>query len=81
MNLRKALVIAGTNLRRLMRDKTGAFFVLVFPLSIILALGAAFGSARNSRYSRRTRSRCWPCPACSCVEGSSGWRAERESWA
>ena len=44
MNLRKALAIAGVNLRRLTRDKTGAFFVFVFPFLIILAIGAAFGS-------------------------------------
>ncbi|HSD49757.1 MAG TPA: ABC transporter permease, partial [Actinomycetota bacterium] len=44
MNLRKAIAIAGVNLRRLTRDKTGAFFVFVFPFLIILALGAAFGS-------------------------------------
>jgi ABC-2 type transport system permease protein len=44
MNLRKAFAIAGVNLRRLTRDKTGAFFVFVFPFLIILALGAAFGS-------------------------------------
>jgi linearmycin/streptolysin S transport system permease protein len=40
----KALTIAGANLRRLLRDRTGAFFVFVFPFLIILALGAAFGS-------------------------------------
>ncbi len=44
MNARKAFSIAGVNLRRLLRDKTGAFFVFVFPFLIILALGAAFGS-------------------------------------
>ena len=44
MSLRKAFVIAGVNLRRLLRDKTGAFFIFVFPFLIILALGAAFGS-------------------------------------
>jgi len=44
VNARKALVIAGINLRRLLRDKTGAFFMFVFPFLIILALGAAFGS-------------------------------------
>ena len=44
MNLRKALAIAGTNLRRLVKDKTAAFFVFVFPFLIILAIGAAFGS-------------------------------------
>ena len=41
----KAFAIAGANLRRLLRDKTGAFFVFVFPFLIILALGATFGSA------------------------------------
>jgi ABC-2 type transport system permease protein len=44
MNPRKAVAIAGVNLHRLTRDKTGAFFVFVFPFLIILALGAAFGS-------------------------------------
>jgi ABC-2 type transport system permease protein len=44
MNPRKALAIAGVNLRRLTRDKTGAFFIFVFPFLIILAIGAAFGS-------------------------------------
>jgi len=44
MNVRKALAIAGVNLRRLTRDKTGMFFVFVFPFLIILAIGAAFGS-------------------------------------
>lgn len=44
MSFRKAFAIAGTNLRRLLKDKTGAFFVFVFPFLIILALGAAFGS-------------------------------------
>lgn len=44
MNARKALAIAGTNLRRLTKDRTGAFFVFVFPFLIILAFGAAFGS-------------------------------------
>ncbi|HWC71753.1 MAG TPA: ABC transporter permease, partial [Actinomycetota bacterium] len=44
MNARKAVAIAGVNLRRLTRDKVGAFFVFVFPFLIILAIGAAFGS-------------------------------------
>jgi ABC-2 type transport system permease protein len=44
MTRRKALAIAGVNLRRLVRDKTGAFFVFVFPFLIILAIGAAFGA-------------------------------------
>ena len=41
----KAWAIAALNLRRLFRDRTGAFFVLVFPFLIILALGATFGGA------------------------------------
>jgi ABC-2 type transport system permease protein len=41
--MRKTSTIALTNLRRLLRDKTGAFFVLVFPFAIILVLGATFG--------------------------------------
>jgi ABC-2 type transport system permease protein len=44
MNARKAVAIAGVNLRRLVRDKTGVFFVFVFPFLIILAIGAAFGA-------------------------------------
>ena len=49
MNVRKALAIAATNLRRLMRDRTALFFVFVFPFLIILALGAAFGSGFTPR--------------------------------
>ena len=49
MTMRKAATIAGVNLRRLTRDKTGAFFVFVFPFLIILALGAAFGSGFTPR--------------------------------
>ncbi|MCS7484754.1 ABC transporter permease [Umezawaea endophytica] len=39
----KALTIAGTNLRRMFRDRTSLFFVFVLPLMLILVLGAAFG--------------------------------------
>jgi ABC-2 type transport system permease protein len=40
----KALAIAAVNLRMLLRDAAGAFFVLVFPFLLILALGATFGA-------------------------------------
>ncbi len=40
----KPLVIAWTNLRRVFRDRIGAFFILAFPFMIILAIGAVFGS-------------------------------------
>jgi ABC-2 type transport system permease protein len=41
----KATSIATLNVRRLFRDRTGAFFVLVFPFLLILSLGATFGGA------------------------------------
>jgi ABC-2 type transport system permease protein len=40
----KAVAIAAVNLRRLVRDRTGAFFIFVFPFLVILAIGAAFGA-------------------------------------
>jgi ABC-2 type transport system permease protein len=40
----KALAIAGVNLRRVMRDRTGVFFIFVFPFLLILALGATYGA-------------------------------------
>lgn len=40
----KPLAIAWMNLRRVFRDRVGAFFILVFPFLIILAIGAVFGS-------------------------------------
>jgi ABC-2 type transport system permease protein len=43
-SIRKVFAIAGTNMRRLMKDRTGLFFVVVFPFLIIFALGATFGS-------------------------------------
>lgn len=39
----KALVIAGTNLRRLLRDRSNFFFVFVFPFLLVLVLGTVFG--------------------------------------
>lgn len=44
MSVPKPLTIAGVNLRRLVRDRTGVFFIFIFPFLIILALGAAFGA-------------------------------------
>jgi ABC-2 type transport system permease protein len=40
----KALAIAGTELRRLLRWRASVFFLLILPMTIILLLGAAFGS-------------------------------------
>jgi ABC-2 type transport system permease protein len=40
----KPFTIAWVNLRRVFRDRIGAFFILIFPFMIILAIGAVFGS-------------------------------------
>lgn len=44
-----ALVIAGVNLRRMVRYRPNLFFMLLFPLLLILVLGAAFGGSFEPR--------------------------------
>jgi ABC-2 type transport system permease protein len=39
----KALAIAGINVRRLFRDRSNIFFVFIFPIALILLIGAQFG--------------------------------------
>lgn len=39
----KPLVIAGVNLRRMVRDRTNLFFVFVLPMILVLLIGLAFG--------------------------------------
>jgi ABC-2 type transport system permease protein len=39
----RAAAIAAVNLRRMARDRTNIFFVLVFPMLLILVIGMAFG--------------------------------------
>ena len=46
---RKALAIAAINVRRLMKDRTGLFFVVIFPFLLIFVLGATFGSGFTPR--------------------------------
>jgi linearmycin/streptolysin S transport system permease protein len=41
----KALVIAGANLRRTARYKPNLFFMVLFPMLLILVIGAAFGGS------------------------------------
>jgi ABC-2 type transport system permease protein len=41
----RVLAIAGVNLRRLLRDRSNIFFVLLFPMLLILVIGAAFGGS------------------------------------
>jgi ABC-2 type transport system permease protein len=45
----KALVIAGTNVRRMLRDRLGLLFVFVLPVVIIVVMGVAFGGQRAPR--------------------------------
>jgi ABC-2 type transport system permease protein len=45
----KALAIAGINLRRLARDRTNIFFMLLFPMLLVLVIGAAFGGGFTPR--------------------------------
>jgi len=45
----KALTIAATDLRRLLRWRANIFFLFVLPMLIILLLGAAFGGSDKAR--------------------------------
>lgn len=45
----KILEIAGTSVRRLLRDRTNIFFVFILPMLLILILGAAFGGSYDPR--------------------------------
>lgn len=45
----KAFTIAGINLRRFVRDRSNVFWVFIFPILLILVLGAAFGGSSNPR--------------------------------
>jgi ABC-2 type transport system permease protein len=45
----KAWTIAVTNLRRMLRTRSNIFFVFVFPMLLILVLGATFGGAGTPR--------------------------------
>ena len=45
----KALAIAGSNVRRMLRERSNIFFVFIFPIAIILLIGAQFGSGVDPR--------------------------------
>lgn len=45
----KVLWIAAANLRRMFRARTNYFFVFVFPMALILVLGATFGGSSTPR--------------------------------
>ena len=39
----KALALGGVNVRRMLRDRSNIFFVFIFPIALILLIGAVFG--------------------------------------
>ena len=41
--MRKIVAIASSNLRRLLRERSNIFFVFIFPIALILLIGAQFG--------------------------------------
>src|SRR5665648_1223363 len=45
--MRTTFAIAGVELRRFLKDHSNAFFALVFPLLIVLLIGAQFGGGSN----------------------------------
>jgi len=45
----KILTIASVNLRRFLRERSNIFFVFIFPLALILVLGATFGGGAAPR--------------------------------
>jgi len=47
--VRTTFAIAGVELRRFLKDRSNAFFALVFPLLIVLLIGAQFGGGSTSR--------------------------------
>ena len=46
--MRVILTIAAKDLRLLLRDRTNAFFVIVFPLAIAIFFGSIFGGSGRS---------------------------------
>jgi len=53
----KAIVIAATDLRRLIRWRGNIFFLIVLPMLIILLLGAVFGGGQKARIGLLDRDR------------------------
>jgi len=47
--VRTTFAIAGVELRRFFKDRSNVFFALVFPLLIVLLIGAQFGGGSTSR--------------------------------
>ena len=48
--MRASLAVAGTELRRFLRDRSNIFFALVFPLLLVLMIGLQFGEDASARH-------------------------------
>src|SRR5690606_16526918 len=46
--MRNVLTVAGVELRLFLRDRSNIFFVFVFPLLLVLMIGAQFGDNANA---------------------------------
>lgn len=46
--MRQVLAIAAVSVRRLVRDRSNVFFVLIFPMLLVLLIGAQFGGTQSS---------------------------------
>ncbi|GAA6525968.1 ABC transporter permease [Intrasporangium sp. DVR] len=46
--LRPVLALTGAELRRFLRDRSNIFFVFIFPLLLVVVIGAQFGSGSSS---------------------------------
>lgn len=45
----RVIAIAGSNIRRMLRERSNIFFVFIFPIAIILLIGAQFGGDVDPR--------------------------------
>ena len=55
--MRNALTVAGVELRLFLRDRSNIFFVFIFPLLLVVMIGAQFGEgADDARYVTGTKS-------------------------
>ena len=72
------LKIAGVNLRRTLRDRTNLFFLVLFPLLLIMVLGLAFGGAYAPRLAVVvTGSNPWSSQLVSDLEANEGIDVQR----
>ena len=47
--MRKVFTIAWSNVKRMLRERSNIFFVFVFPVALILLIGAQFGARAGQK--------------------------------